>query len=172
MTTHATGRVELRDGVPVLIITRQFRAPIEDVWAAVTEPARLARWIGTYRGDPATGTVLFAMTAEGDAAEDRMDIRECVPPRRLAVTAQVGQGTDRQAWDLELDLVEDGGVTTLTFRQPRPVDADSTGPGWEYYLDRLVAAETGSDVAGVDFERDYFPAMSEHYRRQVAALQA
>ena len=28
-----------------------FRAPIEDVWAAVTEPERLARWIGTW---PAT----------------------------------------------------------------------------------------------------------------------
>jgi hypothetical protein len=43
------------------------------------------------------------------------------------------------------------------------------GPGWEYYLDRLVAAETGGDPAAVDFERDYYPAMEEHYRAQLDA---
>ena len=41
-----TGRIEQRDGQHVLVQTREFRAPIEDVWAAVTEPDRLARWIG------------------------------------------------------------------------------------------------------------------------------
>ena len=42
----------------------------------------------------------------------------------------------------------------------------SVGPGWEYYLDRLVAAETGGDPATVDFDRDYYPAMAEHYRAE------
>jgi hypothetical protein len=78
------------------------------------------------------------------------------------VTSQVGE----ERWQLELDLVEAGGITTLTFTQPDidPAVADSVGPGWEYYLDRLVAVETGSDVAAVDFDRDYYPAMAEHYR--------
>ena len=30
----------------------------------------------------------------------------------------------------------------------------------------VVAAETGGDLAAIDFERDYYPAMSEHYREQ------
>ena len=38
------------------------------------------------------------------------------------------------------------------------------GAGWEYYLDRLVAAETGDDVDAVDFDRDYYPAMAAHFR--------
>ena len=38
------------------------------------------------------------------------------------------------------------------------------GAGWEYYLDRLVAAETGGDVDAVDFDRDYYPAMAAHFR--------
>ena len=38
-----------------LFVTRTFHAPIEDVWAAVTEPERLARWLGTWSGDPAIG---------------------------------------------------------------------------------------------------------------------
>jgi uncharacterized protein YndB with AHSA1/START domain len=163
--TEPTGTIEGVDGVPRLRVVRELRAPIDDVWAAVTEPERLARWIGTYRGDPATGHVLFAMTAEGDdAPEDDMEIRECDPPRRLAVTSQVGEWR----WLLELDLVERDGVTVVTFTQP-DLDlgmADSVAPGWEYYLDRLVAAVTGGDVGAVDFDRDYYPAMAEHYRMQ------
>ena len=42
----------------------------------------------------------------------------------------------------------------------------AVGPGWEYYLDRLVDAETGADPALRDFERDYYPAMAEHYSAQ------
>jgi hypothetical protein len=77
------------------------------------------------------------------------------------VTSQVGE----QRWYLDVDLSEADGVTTLTFSQPDAdqVDAPSVGAGWEYYLDRLVAAETGGDPASVDFERDYYPAMAEHY---------
>ena len=54
-------------------------------------------------------------------------------------------------------------MTTLAFSQPDvdPEDALSVGPGWEFYLDRLVAAETGGDLAAIDFERDYYPAMAE-----------
>ena len=66
-------------------------------------------------------------------------------------------------WHLELDLVEAAGVTTLTFAQRLhdPALARDVGPGWEYYLDRLVAAQAGADVAAVawpDYER-----MSTYY---------
>jgi len=36
------------------------------------------------------------------------------------------------------------------------------GPGWEYYLDRLVAAEAGRSVAEVDYDADY-PALGSSY---------
>jgi uncharacterized protein YndB with AHSA1/START domain len=164
MSVEPTGEIT-RDGERlVLRITRQFRAPIDDVWAAVTEPERLARWIGTFTGDPASGRVEFLMTAEGATEPEEMEIRECEPPRVLRVTSHVGE----EHWHLDLLLEERVGVTTLTFSQPDidPVAAESVGPGWEYYLDRLVAAETGGDVGGIDFERDYYPAMLEHYRSQ------
>jgi uncharacterized protein YndB with AHSA1/START domain len=166
MTATSHGRIVPGDGRPTLRITRTFRAPLEDVWAAVTEPDRLARWIGTWTGDPTTGRVDFTMTAEDGAPTEDMEIRECDPPRRLALTAHVGE--DR--WLLEVALEETDGVTTLTFSQPDidPEAAESVGPGWEYYLDRLVAAETGGDVAAIDFGRDYYPALQEHYRREAA----
>jgi uncharacterized protein YndB with AHSA1/START domain len=163
MSIRPTGRLEQRDGTTHVVLERSFRAPAEEVWAAVTEPGRLERWIGTYTGDPATGEVAFRMTAEGDdAPEERMEIRTCTPPHHLALTAHSGQGT----WLLELRLREHAGETVLEFAQASmdPKEAESVGPGWEYYLDRLVAAETGGDVSAVDFESDYYPAMSSHYR--------
>ena len=40
--------------------------------------------------------------------------------------------------------------------------AENVGPGWEYYLDRLVAAEAGRSVAEVDWDA-YYPALSSSY---------
>jgi uncharacterized protein YndB with AHSA1/START domain len=162
MSVEPTGQISREGDRLVLTITREFQAPIEDVWAAVTEPERLARWIGTFTGDPASGRVAFLMTAEGATEPEDMEIRECDPPRVLKVTAHAGE----EHWDLDLLLEESDGVTVLTFAQPDidPVAAESIGPGWEFYLDRLVAAETGGDVEAIDFDRDYYPAMQEHYR--------
>jgi uncharacterized protein YndB with AHSA1/START domain len=164
---HPTGRREARAGHDRVVFRRTFRAPIADVWAAVTQPRRLERWVGTWEGDPADGWVGFRMTAEAeDAAAERMHIDECDPPRRLAVHSVTEYGT----WYLELDLEETAGVTTLTFAQ-RISDAGTAadvGPGWDYYLDRLVAAETGADVAAIDFT-EYHEADKEYYRALFAA---
>lgn len=159
-----TGRIEQRDGRHVLVCARQLRAPIEDVWAAVTEPDRLARWIGTWEGDPTSGSVQFRMLFEGDHPGDTMTIRRCEPPHRLHVSSQVGD----EVWLLDLDLTHADGVTTLTFTQlgVSAEQASAVGPGWDFYLDRLVDAETGADPMQRDFERDYYPATSAHYTAQ------
>jgi uncharacterized protein YndB with AHSA1/START domain len=165
-TTTATGRKELRHGNPYLVMTREFRAPVEDVWAAVTESDRLARWIGTWSGDPADGRVLFQMRYEGDDVPSEVFvIDECEAPHRLAITTEAAYDEKPVTWYLELDLAETDGVTTLTFAQsvPGPAMAHDVGPGWDYYLDRMVAAESGGDVSAIVFD-DYFPALSDHYK--------
>lgn len=167
MSTRATGRRERHhDGHrDAIVLERTFAAPVEDVWAAVTEPERLQRWIGTWTGDPASGQVTFLMTAEGDDVEpETVAVDECDPPHLLRTRSWT---SGDQVWEVELRLSEHEGTTTLTFVQviDDPAAASEVGPGWEYYLDRLVAAETGGDVRAVDFERDYYPAMQEHYRR-------
>ena len=127
---EAAGRREDRDGLPHVVIERTFRAPVTDVWAAVTEPARLERWIGTWAGDPASGTVQFRMTAEGeDIAAEPMTVHECDPPRRLVLSWMSGATGGR--WHVELDLVEADGVTTLTFAQrvPTPQPGATSAPG-------------------------------------------
>lgn len=164
MTPTATGRRESRGGADYLVLTRDFTAPIAEVWAAVTVPDRLERWIGTWTGNPARGSVQFRMTAEAeDAPEETFVIDTCDAPRLLEVTAD--RGPDQAAWNIELTLAETGGVTTLTFTQPMTTAevASSVGPGWEYYLDRLVAAESGADVTSVVWD-EYYPAQAEPYR--------
>ncbi|MDS1116983.1 SRPBCC family protein [Gordonia westfalica] len=168
----ATGRGETRDGVSYVVLERRFRAPVDAVWAAITEPARLERWVGTWAGDPTAGFVDFRMTAEGDDAPvERMTILECDPPKRLVVesTSPDPAGGPEDVWRLELDLAEAGGTTTLTFAQglSRPETAENVGPGWEYYLDRLVAAESGDRVGAVDWD-DYYPALSAPYAQMFA----
>jgi len=161
MSAAMTGRREAGEDGDRLILERRFRAAREDVWAAVTEPGRLERWIGTWTGDPEQGQVVFRMTAEGeDAPPEALRIERCEPPSGLRVVSD--------GWVVELDLAEDlsagGPVTTLRFAQqlPLPESAAEIGPGWEYYLDRLVAVLAGHDVDEVAWD-DYHPALAEPY---------
>ena len=159
MTVEASGRYETHDGHDVVVLTRTFEAPIGDVWAAVTESDRLARWIGSWVGDPASGSVQFQMNSEGAAAPQSIFVIEvCSPPHHL-------KGTLGDAWELNLNLTELDGITTLELSQVvnDPAVLGSVGPGWEYYLDRLVAVETDGDVSTIVFDRDYYPALSGYY---------
>lgn len=165
-TPRPTGRRDDRDR-DWIVFTRRFAAPIDDVWAAVTDPDRMIRWIGTWTGDPASGRVDFFMTAEGeDVPAEPHTIEACDPPRRLVVTSNAADG---HSWRMRFELTEADGTTTMVFGQQLtdPDMAASVGPGWDYYLDRLVAAETDQDVATIDFD-DYFPALSGHYRLLLA----
>lgn len=150
-TPSPTGRLDGR----TVIFTREFRAPATDVWAAVTEPERMQRWIGTWSGDPATREVDFRMTAEGDdVPSERVRILECAEPRRLTLE-WAGSGVD---WRITIEISETAGLTTLVFAQTFTDGApvEMVGPGWEYYLERLGAALAGTDVAGVVWD-DYVP---------------
>ncbi|GAA1724140.1 SRPBCC domain-containing protein [Aeromicrobium alkaliterrae] len=162
MSATPTGYLTRRGDADHLAWDRTFDAPASQVWAAITVSERLAPWIGTWTGDPADGFVMFSMNAEGDEGSTpmRYDIPACDEPRLLKVDCVSDWGT----WNLGLELAEADGVTTLTMTQlVNDVAAiENIGPGWEYYLDRLVLAETGGDVAGAAWD-DYYPAQREHY---------
>ncbi len=85
MRTTPTGRRDRHGDRDYLVLERTFAAPVEDVWAAVTEPERLQRWIGTWTGDPASGQVTFRMTAEGeDVGTGDLHHRRVRPAARAA----------------------------------------------------------------------------------------
>ena len=130
------------DGRQLLEFRRSWPDPIEEVWSALTEPDRLARWIGTYDGERAPGgRGTFTMTHEQESVGEPMGIVECDPPRRLVVE-WVGQ----EDWRLEVDLSGEHDRTVLRFRQsfaPGTQVAEFAA-GWHWYLDRFDAAVRGS----------------------------
>jgi uncharacterized protein YndB with AHSA1/START domain len=145
-----------------LVLTRSFRAPIDDVWASLTESERTARWFASWSGEPGPGrTIRYRLTFEEGATEADMTIDACDPPHHLAVSATNDYGT----WRLEATLAEGDGVTELTFVHHLDEGAAvrEVGPGWEYYLDMLVASRDGSPPPDFD---DYYPAQAAYYESQ------
>ena len=165
MSKPATGRVVLLAGGRALVLERTFHAQIEDVWASITESERLERWIGRWEGEAGPGrTVSFLMTAEDGAKPEDVLIVECEPPRLLRAVFNPGT----QDWHVDVTLSEADGVTTLTFTQGVDgIDVSDVGPGWEYYLDRLVAARAGAPLPDWD---EYYPAQSGHYTAQLGSV--
>jgi uncharacterized protein YndB with AHSA1/START domain len=132
------------DGRQRLEFRRSWADPIEDVWSALTEPDRLARWIGRYDGERAAGgTGTFTMThEEGESVGEPTTVVECDPPRRLVIE-WVQQDTDD--WRIELDLWAEGGRTQFRFIQLYAADADVTdfALGWHWYLEKFDAEVRG-----------------------------
>lgn len=146
------------DGVRLEFV-RSYAAPVDEVWSAVTDPDRLGRWIGGWTGDPASGTVEFAMPTPEGATPSPVTIDTCEPPHRLAVTMPTPDGP----WPLTVTLTEHDGETVLRFTHQlaEPYDASGVGPGWQYFLDRLDAVITGTELP--DDMSSYVPALSDAY---------
>jgi uncharacterized protein YndB with AHSA1/START domain len=161
MSQEPTGRITLNDDATCeLILTRIFpNATAEDVWASITESERTARWYGPWRGTPGAGnSVEVQMVYEEGAPWVPMRIDACEPPTRLAISAEDGYGT----WLMELRVRESASATALDLIQHRldPRMAESVGPGWEYYMDMLVAARNDAPIPSFD---DYYPGQSAYY---------
>ena len=159
MTRQPTGRVAGND----LILTRSFRAPIDDVWTSVTDPKSTARWFGPWEGEPGPGKMVrLQMVHEKGQPWTDVRIDTCERPRHLAVTTEDAYGK----WQLEVTLAQQGETTELTFVH-RHIDlkmVGEVGPGWEYYLDNLVAARAGEPLP--TFE-EYYPSQKEYFLAQV-----
>jgi uncharacterized protein YndB with AHSA1/START domain len=158
MSPKPTGRIQGND----LILTRRFRAPIEDVWTSVTKSESTARWFGPWEGEAGPGkTVRVQLIHEKDQPWTNVRIDACDAPRHLALTTK----DDHGEWSLELTLVQHGDTTELTFVHHLTDKklAGDVGPGWEYYLDVLVAARAGEKLPSFD---DYYPSQKAYYLEQ------
>lgn len=79
------------NGGPARTVTleRPFDTPAQDLWGAVTNPERLARWFTPVSGDLRQGG---HYKLEGNAGGT---ITDCDPPRFLAVTWEFGNGVSQ-----------------------------------------------------------------------------
>ena len=161
MTRKPTSKLQRTPHGTDLLITRSFRADIEDVWESVTASESTARWIGSWTGEAGPGkTVQLKMLFERGEPESPALIERCEAPHHLALSFTDEQGQ----WRMELNLEQQGDTTVLTFVQhlAEGQSAADLGPGWEYYLDRLVASRTGAAMPTFD---EYYPGQKSHYEQ-------
>jgi uncharacterized protein YndB with AHSA1/START domain len=155
MTPKPTGRLRGDD----LVLTRTFRAPIDDVWTSVTRSESTARWFGAW--ERASGgddkQIRVQMTHEKGKPWMDATIEHCEAPHHLTVSTKGSYG-----WRLSLRLSETSGTTTLELIHHH-IDRKAlgeVGPGWEYYLDVLVAARDDKPLPTFD---TYYPAQKEYF---------
>ena len=161
MNREPTGQMTRNDdGTFELILTRVFpNATADDVWASITESERTARWYGPWRGTPGAGnSVEVQMRYEEGEPWIPMHIDACEPPTRLAISAGDGYGS----WLMELRVRELASATALDLIHHKldPGMAESVGPGWEYYMDMLVAARNDAPLPSFD---DYYPSQATYF---------
>lgn len=155
MSPEPTGHLDGNE----LIITRTFSACVDEVWASVTQPEQTALWFGRWEGEAGPGKVVrLQMLHEKGQPWSDVQIEECAAPNRLVVAMKDDYGD----WRIELTLTRVGAATQLRFVQVLSdrTMAGEVGPGWEYYLDMLVAAREGKPLPSFD---DYYPAQKAHY---------
>ncbi|WP_435121651.1 SRPBCC family protein [Amycolatopsis thermoflava] len=135
-----------------VLVRRRYDATAEDVWDAVTDPARVRRWFLPLTGDLREGG---SFQLEGNAGGD---ILTCDPPRLLKVT--FGGPTSV----VQVRLAGDGDSTELELEHTVPIEIAQSGagalfvgPGWDSALMALAqyfAGEIAEDPVAAANSRE------------------
>jgi len=151
--TRILGSLRSADGNGVVRIEDRFDTDVDDLWSALTDPARLARWHGQVEGDLRPGGQ-FRLYIEADDLESTGRVEACEPPRRLLVTTREtdesylrGQGVPPFDEVVEVILTADGDQSVLVI-EVRGIPLDKVafyGAGWQIHAENLAAYLAGRD---------------------------
>ena len=142
MTSNARGSTRIlaslrsADGKGIVRVEDRFGTDIDDLWSALTDPLRLARWIGVVEGDLRLGgEYRFRFFASGSEGTGRVEA--CEPPRRLLLTMALGQPDEDV---IEATLTADGGQTILVWEERgMPLDLLAAyGAGVQIHVEDLA----------------------------------
>src|SRR6202042_1037636 len=143
------GSLRSADGQGVVRMEDPLDTDIDDLWSALTEPGRLARWLGDVEGDLRLGgefrARFFASGWEGTGRGEA-----CDPPRRLLLLTRAQGETDGQT--IEVSLTADGDQTTLVWEErgmPVTLVAEY-GAGIQVHVEDLAAHLTGGERCDAD----------------------
>jgi uncharacterized protein YndB with AHSA1/START domain len=168
-TTRDLGQRLTRVGLAHYVrLRRRFDAPIEDVWSAITDPARLGAWFGNVTGDLRPGG---HYELEGNAHGAILDCRR---PHHLAVIWDFSGETE-----LDLRLAEDpGGGTVLELEHAAVIpDEYVAGVGqfasnWElgmYLLDEYLHGSLPAEARDWAAGENLTPAVEGLIARSVGS---
>lgn len=132
------GSLRAADGKGVGRMEDRFDTDIDDLWSALTDPSRLARWLGEVEGELRLGghfrARFFASEWEGAGR-----VEACEPPQRLLVlTTETGEANEHA---IEATLTADADQTVLVIEERGiPVDQLAAyGAGLQVHVEDLAA---------------------------------
>jgi uncharacterized protein YndB with AHSA1/START domain len=147
--TRILGSLRSANGQGIVRIEDRYDTAIADLWSALTDPGRLARWMGEVEGDLRLGgefrARFFASGWEGGGR-----VAACEPPRHLLLlTRQPGQ-TDEHV--IEVTLAAVGGQTSLVWEERgMPLDQLAAyGAGIQVHVEDLTAYFGGRERCDAD----------------------
>jgi uncharacterized protein YndB with AHSA1/START domain len=149
MTTNTPGSVRVvgtlraANGTGIVRLEDRFDTDVDDLWSALTEPDRLARWLGTVEGDLRQGGEFHAhYLASGWEGTCLVDA--CEPPRRILLRTS---SPDEPTGVVELTLTADGDQTVLVIEdRGLPLDQIAAyGAGNQVHVEDLAAYLAGGE---------------------------
>ena len=132
-----------------MTVQDRFDTDIDDLWSAITDPARLARWLGEVEGDLRLGGEFRAHFSLASGWEGTGRVEACEPPRRLLVRTVDEVKSDEQF--IEATLTADGDQTIFVWEERgMPVSLLAPyGAGIQAQVEDLAAYIAGRE--GADF---------------------
>ena len=138
------GSLRSADGKGVVRMEDRFDTGIDDLWSAITDPLRLARWLGEVEGDLRLGGEFRARFFDGWEGTGRVEV--CEPPQRLLVVTKHHRQEDEQV--IEAALAADGDQTILVWEErgmPLNLLAEY-GSGIQVHVENLAAYLAGREL--------------------------
>jgi uncharacterized protein YndB with AHSA1/START domain len=155
-TNRILGALRAEDGKGVVHIEDRYDTTIDDLWAAITDPGRLARWYGEVKGDLRVGGEFYShLHASGWEGISRIEV--CEPPRRLVVRGAQEGGPELVN---EVTLTPDGDQTILVLEERgMPLhQVGAYGAGNQVHVEDLGAYLAGGERCDSDARmEDLFP---------------
>ena len=142
------GTLRSADGKGVVRMEDRLDTNIDDVWSALTDPGRLARWLGEFEGDLRLGGEFRARYFDGWEGTGRVDV--CEPPRHLLVTTKHVRQAAEQV--VEATLTADGDHTIVILEE-RGMPANllaEYGAGIQVHVEDLAAHIAGRERCDVE----------------------
>ena len=157
------GSLRSAEGTGIVRMEDRFPTGIDDLWSALTDPRRLARWIAEVDGDLRPGGDFGARYLDG-ALEVKGQVDACQPPQRLLLTIRDTDPHPGQPEEtvIEATLTADGDHTILVVEErglPLPL-LPAYGAGVQIHIENLAAHLTGRELAGEARWDELIPAYS------------
>jgi uncharacterized protein YndB with AHSA1/START domain len=138
------GSLRSADGKGIVRMEDRYATDIDDLWSALTEPRRLARWIGEVEGDLRLGGE-FRARFFSSGWEGTGRVEACEPPQRLLLLTKDADEPGEHV--IEVTLTADGDQTILALEERgMPLDLLAAyGAGVQIHVEDLAAHLAGRE---------------------------